>query len=161
HRFGLGPKSGSITALASDPRGALMAELERPGAGLIVNANLPTATQASRTAFNFRQEQQAKKIALELDKKDRGETAGTAMEAKADQANANDANANGGAKKPPEPNIIQRNFRAEAIARFAAANTAEIGFVERLVWFWSNHFCVATDVVLSLAGGYEREAIRP
>ena len=38
---------------------------------------------------------------------------------------------------------------------------AEIGFVERLVWFWSNHFCVSADVVHNMAGGYEREAIRP
>ena len=22
---------------------------------------------------------------------------------------------------------------------------AEIGFLERLVWFWSNHFCVSAD----------------
>ncbi len=38
---------------------------------------------------------------------------------------------------------------------------AEIGFAERLVWFWSNHFCVSADVVNNMAGGYEREAIRP
>jgi uncharacterized protein (DUF1800 family) len=37
---------------------------------------------------------------------------------------------------------------------------AEIGFAERLVWFWSNHFCVSADVVNNMAGGYEREAIR-
>jgi len=28
HRFGFGPRAGSITAIASDPRGALLAELE-------------------------------------------------------------------------------------------------------------------------------------
>jgi uncharacterized protein (DUF1800 family) len=37
---------------------------------------------------------------------------------------------------------------------------AEIGFVERLVWFWSNHFCVSADTVANMAPGYEREAIR-
>src|SRR5262249_17166639 len=38
----------------------------------------------------------------------------------------------------------------------------EIGFVERLVWFWSNHFCVSADKgpVRSLCGAFEREAIR-
>ena len=37
------------------------------------------------------------------------------------------------------------------------------GFLERLVWFWSNHFCVSADKgpVRSLCGAYEREAIRP
>jgi uncharacterized protein (DUF1800 family) len=41
--------------------------------------------------------------------------------------------------------------------------TAETGFVERLVWFWSNHFCVSADKgpVRSLCGAFEREAIRP
>src|SRR2546429_657143 len=37
---------------------------------------------------------------------------------------------------------------------------AEFGFAERLVWFWSNHFCVSADKVRPLAGAYEREAIR-
>src|SRR5260221_14417368 len=43
----------------------------------------------------------------------------------------------------------------------ASAVAAEIGFVERLVWFWSNHFCVSADKILSMAGAYEREAMRP
>src|SRR5262249_4508098 len=36
------------------------------------------------------------------------------------------------------------------------------GFVERLVWFWSNHFCVSADKagVRPIAGAYEREAVR-
>src|ERR1051325_2938640 len=41
------------------------------------------------------------------------------------------------------------------------AHAAEIGFVERLVWFWSNHLCVSSIFVPFVAGGYEREAIRP
>ena len=45
--------------------------------------------------------------------------------------------------------------------RTEAALGAEIGFVERLVWFWSNHFCVSADKIQSMSGAYEREAIRP
>ena len=30
HRFGFGPRAGSIATIASDPRGALLADLERP-----------------------------------------------------------------------------------------------------------------------------------
>jgi uncharacterized protein (DUF1800 family) len=47
-------------------------------------------------------------------------------------------------------------------ARFHAALIAEIGFVERLVWFWSNHFCVSADKgnVRQICGAYEREVIR-
>jgi uncharacterized protein (DUF1800 family) len=32
HRFGFGPVAGSIAAIADDPRGALLADLERPSA---------------------------------------------------------------------------------------------------------------------------------
>ena len=47
-------------------------------------------------------------------------------------------------RRPPET-VPQQIFFAEARARFDAAIGAEIGFVERLVWFWSNHFCVDAD----------------
>src|SRR5438552_18548580 len=62
HRFGLGPRPGSITTLASDPRGALLAELERPGIGRIDNHQLMTSAQASRAAFEARAERQARQI---------------------------------------------------------------------------------------------------
>jgi uncharacterized protein (DUF1800 family) len=55
----------------------------------------------------------------------------------------------------------RRNFLKEVKARLDAAFEADIGFAERLVWFWSNHFCVSTDTVYNMAAGYEREAIRP
>ena len=55
----------------------------------------------------------------------------------------------------------QQIFQREVKARFDAAFAPEIGFVERLVWFWSNHFCVSADVTVSTTGAYEREAIRP
>jgi uncharacterized protein (DUF1800 family) len=56
--------------------------------------------------------------------------------------------------------LPQRIFLAEAKARIDAARAAEISFVERLVRFWSNHFCVSADTSV-MADGYEREAIRP
>ena len=40
HRFGCGPRAGSIAAIASDPRGALIAEIDRPGAGQINDPEL-------------------------------------------------------------------------------------------------------------------------
>jgi uncharacterized protein (DUF1501 family) len=54
HRFGLGPRPGSIAAIASDPRGALLAELDRPGVGRIDDPELPTAAASSRAAFEAR-----------------------------------------------------------------------------------------------------------
>jgi uncharacterized protein (DUF1800 family) len=69
------------------------------------------------------------------------------------------------AKPPPQPlNIIQRTYRAEALARLQRAGTADCGFVERLVAFWSNHFCISANkgaLARMWAGSFEREAIRP
>ncbi|PDT69879.1 hypothetical protein CO683_08955 [Bradyrhizobium ottawaense] len=44
--------------------------------------------------------------------------------------------------------------------RTEAALTADIGFAERLVWFWSNHFCISANKIQSMSGAYEREAVR-
>ena len=151
HRFGLGPRAGSIAAIASDPRGALLAELDKPGIGQIVNPELLSAAQANRAVFNFRQERQARLIAQRKDEEERKE-AGMSMESMEGQANA--------AQIPAAEAVPQQNFQREVKARFDAAIAPEIGFVERLVWFWSNHFCVSADVTISLTGGYEREAIR-
>ena len=68
-------------------------------------------------------------------------------------------------KPPPAPlNIIQKTFRAEALARLQRAVIADCGFVERLVVFWSNHFCISANkggLARMWAGSFEREAIRP
>ncbi|HLH91509.1 MAG TPA: DUF1800 family protein [Xanthobacteraceae bacterium] len=200
HRFGLGPKAGLIDAIASDPRGALLAELEKPGIGLVFDANLMSASKSSMTAFMYRQEQMAMRIAKQNEKNEMANAAaaeapGNVMakadakvaakpdqkpndakpsdpkatdpkepkmaDAKPDALADKQADDKADPKKPKPPNVQQRIFRNEARAHFIAANTAEIGFVERLVWFWSNHFCVSADVVPYMAGGYEREAIRP
>ena len=156
HRFGLGPRRGSIAAIASDPRGALLAELDRPDIGQIVGANLMTSAQAVRSSFEFRAERRAAQI-LAKRKADEGQRAmGMAETGKA----AAPAEGDSAAAKPNERNVVRETFRAEASARFAAALSAELGFAERLVWFWSNHFCISGDKVPSFAGSYEREAIR-
>ena len=60
-----------------------------------------------------------------------------------------------------QPPVPQQLFQNEAKIRFDAAVAFDIGFVERLVWFWSNHFCISADKAVGMAGAYEREAIRP
>ena len=62
HRFGLGPRPSSVVAIASDPRGALLAELDRPGAGLIAGADLQTSAQAFRAVADANAERQAKQV---------------------------------------------------------------------------------------------------
>src|SRR5271165_574360 len=140
HRFGFGPRAGSIEEIADDPRGALIAELDRPGAGQITNPDLPTSGAANRAVFEYNAERNAN------NKRTRRDSAQAAVAA---------------APATPEAMPLPRQlFRNEARARIDAALNAEIGFVERLVWFWSNHFCVNQEKTV-MAGAYEREAIRP
>ena len=68
-------------------------------------------------------------------------------------------------KPPQQPlNVIQKTFRAEALARLQRGVIADCGFAERLVVFWSNHFCISANkggLARMWAGSFEREAIRP
>src|SRR5437588_44760 len=59
HRFGLGPRAGAIEAIASDPRGALIAELDRPSSALVLAA-LPSSGAANRAVFEYNAERNAK-----------------------------------------------------------------------------------------------------
>ena len=157
HRFGFGPRPGSIAAIASDPRGALLAELDRRAT--IADTGLMSSGAANRAAFEFIAERAAKerlKAKRREEAKQLAEANGT-QAAEMEKSMAADAPAP--SAQPPET-PMQQIFFAEAKARFAAAIGAEIGLVERLVWFWSNHFCVNADVTV-MAGPYEREAIRP
>src|SRR5258705_5118211 len=60
HRFGFGPRPGSIAAIASDPRGAVLAELDRPNVGQVASAGLMSSGAISRVAFEFNAERQAR-----------------------------------------------------------------------------------------------------
>ena len=163
HRFGFGPVAGSIAAIADDPRGALLADLERAGAGRVAAAQLPNSAQAARSLFEFRAERLAKeKLAQRAKQAAEAEGMGSAA--------ANAPNPDGDAQTPapqaaqnqnPPPALPVQLIQNEGKVRIEAAVAADIGFVERLVWFWSNHFCVSADKIVSMAGAYEREAIRP
>jgi uncharacterized protein (DUF1800 family) len=149
HRFGFGPRPGDIATIASDPRGALLAEL-RPGAGTIENSDLPDSGDALRAVVAFRRQQQAERANKKAESADRKKMADPTGESAA-------------AQKPNTPPLPQRIYLSEAKAHYDAALNANVGFAERLVWFWSNHFCVSADKgnVRALCGAYEREAIRP
>jgi uncharacterized protein (DUF1800 family) len=163
HRFGLGPRLGSMAAIKSDPRGALVAEIERPGAGAIAAGWLPTSAQAFRTVADANAERAARqKLALRAQKdkeKEAGPMGGGAAPPMMDAEAANEMAAKKAADAVPDPG--RQIYLNEARARVDAALAAEIGFAERLTWFWSNHFCISAYIVPNMAGGYEREAIRP
>ena len=159
HRFGFGPRTGSIDAIADDPRGALLAELEQPNVGQIAQTDLPSSSAANRAVFEYN----AERTANEKRERLRREAAAQVAMQSAGGDPVMDAKPDAVAAASAEPEAVplpRQLFRNEARARFDAAINAKIGFVERLVWFWSNHFCVNADATV-MAGGYEREAIRP
>jgi len=155
HRFGFGPRAGSIEAIAFDPRGALLAELERPNVGLIAAPDLPSSGAANRAVFEYNAERAAngKRERLRREAAAQSADADAVMEAKPDASSPPP-------EKPEAVPLPRQLFRSEAKVHFDAAINAETGLVERLVWFWSNHFCVNANATV-MAGGYEREAIRP
>jgi len=158
YRFGLGPRAGSIAGIASDPRGALLAELDGAGAGRIGNADLLTSGTAARVAFAFQQAQRAARQAERAAQQAAAPSGG----ASPPQMNDQPAPPPPAPVRNPGPGMPQQIYLAEAKARIQAALGAEIGFLERLVWFWSNHFCVSADKgnVRQICGAYEREVIR-
>jgi uncharacterized protein (DUF1800 family) len=159
NRFGLGPRAGAIAAIASDPQGALIAELERPDAGRISDQTLPTTAAAARAAFEF---QRAQRAARQAERAVRDPQRAGNGGAQATMNPDMQATAQPAPPPLPRPGVPQQIYLQEAKARIHAALGAEIGFAERLAWFWSNHFCVSADKggVRPICGAYEREAIR-
>lgn len=170
NRFGLGARgggAGDFASAASDPRGFVKVELGRPTAALLDVPGLQTTQALAQVAFDYQEEvkQQrklaAQALAMAVDKPAdpaKSQQAGTTIM----QPLANDAAVKPSAQQPP--NVIQKTYRAEALARVQRSTMAESGIVERLVAFWSNHFCISANkgqLDRIWAGSFEREAIRP
>ena len=166
NRFGFGARGdGDLAAAASDPRGFLDAELREPGIALLDGPGLGRSADLLKQVFEEQERQR-----LEREGADRGRIASALQivlgaEPSPPIPAPQDAAKPGQQPKPPRPpGVEQLAFRAEALARFQRATAARAGFVERLVCFWSNHFCVSAmkgGFVRAIAGAYEREAIRP
>lgn len=182
NRFGFGARggaSGDFASAATDPRGFVKAELVKPNAALLEQPSLRPTAELAKAFFAFNAEQRKQRAA------DAKATQAMTAESQAQMVEKPKASAGalppaGQAEpqqqnmvRPPAPpqretpqpvDVIVRTYRAEALARFQRATLVEAGFVERLVTFWSNHFCVSASKggnVRILAGAFEREAIRP
>ncbi|WLB90223.1 DUF1800 domain-containing protein [Bradyrhizobium japonicum] len=189
-----GGASGDLINASSDPRGFVKAELARPNGVLLEAPGLQSTPQLGQAVFAYqdqvKQAREAAKAAAPAEtppaaptERNAGlrrnpslnaaatEIAGQMADAKpVDNAAKSDAMqpnaaAPPAAKPAPQPlNVIQKTFRAEALARLQRATLAECGFTERLVAFWSNHFCISAskgELTRIWAGAFEREAIRP
>ncbi|HYA75145.1 MAG TPA: DUF1800 family protein, partial [Roseiarcus sp.] len=171
-RFGLGARPGS-RMLSGDPREALLSELATPGGARLEGAALSGTPQILQAVYADELRRK-----MERGRADAAKVAALGMPAPNVAAlifpNPTDAPAMApnaaappGSTTPmmtPEPPPEQKFFRADAQARLEQACAAPIGFLERLVAFWSNHFCVSaakSAIGRAAAGAFEREAIRP
>ncbi|UFZ03628.1 DUF1800 family protein [Bradyrhizobium ontarionense] len=192
NRFGFGARggaSGDLVNAASDPRGFVKAELGRPNGALLEVPGLQPTPALADAVFAYQDEvkqarEAAAKSASEATPPDQpGQTRGlstngadtpaplppSAMATGAGMAAGEPAPAMQAAPAKPAqpqqpPNVVQKTFRAEALARLQRAVLADCGFTERLVAFWSNHFCISAgkgELARMWAGSFEREAIRP
>ncbi|MGX5830321.1 DUF1800 domain-containing protein [Mesorhizobium sp. 43Arga] len=166
NRFGLGARPGDRDRVIHDPRGYLKAELRQPDIALIplddpAYASLPGSTPAIQAsmAANFQRKLDRERMAATT-----AQPAMASAQATPEQVAPAPPVPPPGPPAKPAPPIEATLFRAEAQARFDKALRVEAGFVERLVYFWSNHFCVSVakdNIVRASAGAFEREAIRP
>ncbi len=170
-RFGLGPKPGDMKKIAGDPRGFLLASLADPAGARLES---PQLTPSYVVYAEAQEAQMAQRLAVALAKEAEksGPPASTIapppssltprMAAATPSA---DMKASPATSVPEvRPAQIRRDaLNDELAARIERAVATDKPLVERLVIFWSNHFCVssAKGPVRGLAGGYEREAIRP
>jgi uncharacterized protein (DUF1800 family) len=188
-----GGASGDLVNAASDPRGFVKAELSRRNGVLLEMPGLQSTPALAGAVFAYQAEVKAAReaaakagavaseappppglkerrslslnsAAMEMSAKDpamkppeSGGAGATMAATEATQPNMQ--------KPTPQPlNVIQKTYRAEALARLQRAVIADCGFTERLVAFWSNHFCISAnkgELARMWAGSFEREAIRP
>lgn len=164
-RFGLGPRRGDLTRIAADPRGYVLAALGRKGAALLQDSELEPSHVSFLALREAQRQQREQRNSMKQAQQNAVE--GPAGESKMEQAAKQPASQPPGQApaKGGRPGEIRREvFREEARARLTRAITTDEPFIERLVYFWSNHFCVSAlkgQMVRVLAGSFEREAIRP
>jgi uncharacterized protein (DUF1800 family) len=139
NRFGLGAKPGELDIIATDPRGWLEAQL-KGGPPLLAAPGLKSVTEILSEGFKLTRERRDQK-----------------REAQADNAEKLKA----ALKRLPQ--FYRPIYISEVQARLRNAVSTQRPFMERLVYFWSNHFAVSVDkpAVTGIAGSLEREAIRP
>jgi uncharacterized protein (DUF1800 family) len=142
NRFGLGAKPSELTQIGSQPRDWLYAQLSG-AAPLLTGPELHSSAETLARGLDVRRElRAAKRAAAEADSDDKANAVASVMKI---------------------GQIYRPIYVAEATARFHQSVTTDRPFLERLTHFWTNHFSVSIDknLVLGLAGGLEREAIRP
>ena len=178
-RFGLGPRPGERARIAADPRGFLLQSLTDRAKAQIADTGLEpshvvfAAAMAAQRRQRLARANAAEPGTIMQDGAKEG-MQDTAKEGAAEAAPASEPRqapqpapgASAAISAPPAEKLGQIRREAllgEGAARFRHAAATDNALVERLVMFWSNHFCVSANKgpVRGMAGAYEREAIRP
>jgi uncharacterized protein (DUF1800 family) len=154
-RFGLGARAGQAR-LGSLTPDALAADVDTASADPLLAGDMPPSHELLRQTTALLP-QEAREAFRERQRAAAADRDASGMSATGTRPQAGENRS--GQPRPAQLDI----YRAEVEARFRAAANARIGFRERLVWFWSNHFAVSTArgaVMRAGVGAYEREAIR-
>jgi uncharacterized protein (DUF1800 family) len=138
-------------------------------AGAAASEAAPPATDAMAPRRNLSLDSAAAGMSGKMSAMEAPEKGGAAAPMPSTPMQSTEAMQPNAAKPQVQPtaqplNVIQKTFRAEALARLQRAMIADCGFTERLVTFWSNHFCISAnkgELARIWAGSFEREAIRP
>lgn len=159
NRFGLGARPGDLEDIGGEPREWLRTQLTG-SAPWLAGGELQSSSQVLARALQARRELRLAKSA-----------AREATAAKDSTTAKDPTSAQGSGPAPADATndllkigqIYRPVYMAEVGARFRQGVATDRPFVERLTYFWTNHFAVSVDkaAVLGLAGGLEREAIRP
>lgn len=161
-RFGLGPKPGQGEAARAQVRDRLLAEIAVGRVAQPEGVTFSGAAEIGKALYDFedqeKREREARRVAVA--------TPSAPVPGAVPQAPpVVPQNQMALPSKPSnEPALPYRTYRDEVKARVDLALAAEAGFGERLVMFWSNHFCIGatkSNMCRIMAGAYEREAIRP
>lgn len=163
-RFGLGARPDDVRvdkARSGDPRRALLTQFDRFDPRPAAIAAAPTTATVARGLADYLD--QAKALRAENQGMGRAGLAAT-------PAMGTDGKAMGGsladalkATRKYASQTARGEYLALVGARMNAALTSDAPFVERMVYFWSNHFAISVDklAIIGLGGLLEVEAVRP
>jgi uncharacterized protein (DUF1800 family) len=152
NRFGLGARPGDAASVLPNAKVAIAAELD-PEIALLDDQGLPTTAAALTALRGFQMERKQARQMQPVD--------GVATNARGSDPVSQNTREMNVATEAFAPASV---YRAEIAARLNRVSQVKFGYVERLVAFWSNHFAIkagAEEIDRTLAGAFEREAIRP
>jgi uncharacterized protein (DUF1800 family) len=163
HRFGLA--EAQLSVVGNDPRGWLAAQLGPADAPTPVPGQSLLSGVQGLTAFAQFDREQARQRRAE--RREEGGPRGATPSAVPVAMPADMPVMAAPSMAPGGPaalaNTLRQTEQADVRARMGSAATTQRAFAERLALFWFNHFTVSNvkQRVRTVAGAFEREAIRP